>query len=157
MPTQRPVKIRRIAVGSDHGGFHTKEKIKQDLRRAGYVVVDVGTHSEDSTDYPDYALSVARAVVLGRCQRGVLVCGTGIGMCIMANKVKGIRAANPWSVETAKLASEHNWSNILCVSGRFLPVSLVKKMVKTWISTPWDLTERHTRRIKKILKLESKR
>src|SRR5262245_16725203 len=105
----------KIAVGSDHGGWKAKTALVKFLRDAGHRVADVGTVSEDSVDYPDYARGVAMLVKRNRADRGILVCGTGIGMCIAANKVKGIRAAVVWNVEVAKLAAEHNGANVLCL------------------------------------------
>ena len=146
----------KIALGSDHAGFLVKKELFNQLVLDGFKVIDLGTHSEDSSDYPDYAARVAKAVASGRCDRGILACGTGLGMCIAANKVKGIRAATPWSIKTAKLAAQHNWCNILCVPSRFLSVPSIKKIVHAWLSTPYDKGVRHERRIKKILKIESK-
>lgn len=146
----------RIVVGADHAGYPVKKRVAQFLSSEGYRVIDMGTHSEDSTDYPDYAFRVGQAVATGRADRGILVCGTGIGMCIAANKVRGVFAAPAWSVRMARLASEHNRANVLCLSGRFVSLPSTKKIVKTWLSTPADLGERHTRRIKKILKYSSK-
>lgn len=147
----------KIALGADHAGYQLKGALQQVLEKEGHQIVDFGTSSGDSVDYPDYAVKVAQTVASGQCDRGILACGTGIGMAIAANKVAGIRAAAPWSVETAKLASEHNWSNVLCLSGRFSSVEESAKIVKTWLSTPWDKTGRHERRIKKISELETKR
>ena len=109
----------KIAVGADHGGFERKTEIVAFLQKLGHKVVDVGCYSEESVDYPDYARKVAKAVSLNRAERGILVCGTGIGMCIAANKLAKIRAAVCWNVKTAKLAAEHNQANVLCLSGRF--------------------------------------
>lgn len=144
----------KIAVGSDHGGFERKKEIIQTLQKLGHKVVDMGCSSEESTDYPDYARKVAQAVSLGRAERGVLVCGTGIGMSITANKFPKIRAALAWSVKTASLASEHNGANVLCLSGRFLKASLVPRMVQAWLTTPFA-GGRHQRRVGKISKLEA--
>lgn len=127
------------------------------LTNQGYRVIDMGTTSETSTDYPDYAVKIARAVASGRCDRGILVCGSGIGMAIAANKVPGIRAAVVWSVGTAKLASQHNWSNVLCLSARFTKFDAVKRIIRAWLTTPWEKGGRHERRIKKIHKYEAKR
>ncbi len=146
----------RIALGADHAGYPVKEMLDKMLSKEGYVVLDLGTHSEDRTDYPDYAFRVGKAVASGRCNWGILACGTGIGMCIAANKVKGVRAAVVWSVETARLAAEHNWANVLCVSGRVSTLSSIKKFVKKWLSTLPDRSSRHKRRIKKISKFEAK-
>ena len=146
----------RIALGADHGGYLTKKALVPFLKKEGFSVVDMGAYTKDAVDYPDLAFKVSRAVASGRCDKGILMCGTGIGMSIAANKVKGIRAAVCWSVATAKLASEHNWSHILCLSGRFTAISIAKKMVKTWLKTAQDESVRHARRVRKIAKIEAK-
>ena len=156
--TTKPIgkKNIRIALGSDHAGYPVKKELINLLSAEGYQVVDMGTHSEDRVDYPDFAFKVGKAVASGRCDRGILACGTGIGMCIAVNKVKSIRAASVWSVQTARLAAEHNWANVLCVSGRVASISSIKKFVKVWMTTPPDRSERHKRRIGKISKFEAK-
>lgn len=146
----------KIALGADHAGFPVKKELVDQLTTDGYKVVDFGTHSEDPCDYPDFAVRVAKAVASGRCDRGVLVCGSGLGMAIAANKVKGIRAAAVWSITTAKLAAQHNWCNVLCIPGRFVPLVTAKKILRAWLNTPFDKGGRHERRVKKILKIESK-
>ena len=126
----------RIALASDHAGFPIKQKLFVYLSKRGFHVIDFGTHSDQSTDYPDFAKKVAQAVSSKKCDKGILACGSGVGMSIAANKFKGIRAAAPWSIRTAKLSSEHNWSNVLCVSGRFHSLSLIKKLIQAWLKTP---------------------
>ena len=143
----------RIAIGADHGGFERKKEIVALLQKLGHKVVDMGCYSEDSVDYPDYAKKVAKAVSLSRADRGILVCGTGIGMSIAANKVAGVRAAAPWNVKTATLAAEHNQANVLCLSGRFLKPAVVAKMVQAWLATGFG-GGRHQRRVNKISQLE---
>ena len=143
----------RIAIGSDHGGFERKKEIVDLLQKLGHKVVDVGSFSEDSCDYPDYAKKVAQAVSLSRADKGILVCGTGIGMSIAANKFAGVRAAVCWSVRTAALASEHNQANVLCLSGRLVKPSLIPRIVQTWLATTFG-GGRHQRRVKKISQLE---
>ena len=146
----------KIAVGADHGGFSAKEKIVAYLRRQGHRVVDVGTTSTDSVDYPDFARLAAEQVSGGKCRRGVLVCGTGIGMSIAANKVKGVRAAVVWSPEVARLAAEHNDANVLCLSGRFFDDRKRIAMLDAWLSTPFG-GGRHARRVRKIRAMEKGR
>lgn len=146
----------KIALGADHAGFEAKTKMAKYLSTLGYTIVDVGAFTEEPSDYPDYSFQVAKAVASGRCDRGLLFCGSGIGMCIAANKVKGIRAATPWSVETAKLSAQHNWANVLCVPARFLTLAMLKKVIKAWLDTPFETGGRHERRVKKIQKIESK-
>jgi ribose 5-phosphate isomerase B len=156
MTRRRNSKVLRIALGSDHAGFRVKEALIKFLSSKGYRVADLGTYSEESVDYPEYAFRVAKMVSRGQADRGILACGTGIGMSIAANKVKKIRAAVVWSPKSAEMAAEHNWANVLCVSGRLSPISSVKKFVHTWLKTPFDNSIRHQRRIKKILDFESK-
>lgn len=140
----------RIALGSDHAGFEQKEQIKAYLGAAGHEVVDVGTTSgEESVDYPDFAVAVAREVARGDARFGVLVCGTGVGMAMAANKVEGIRAANVTDPEFAKLARAHNDANVLTVSGRFVPLEVNEKIVDAFLATPFE-GGRHAGRVEKV-------
>lgn len=143
----------KIAVGADHAGFQQKQALAEHLRAQGHAVTDLGTNGEASVDYPDYAQAVGQAVAKGEVDRGVLVCGTGIGMCITANKVPGVRAAVVWSEESALLAAEHNNANVLCLSGRLFSQEAAREMLDTWLSTPFG-GGRHQRRIDKISKLD---
>jgi ribose 5-phosphate isomerase B len=147
--------VRRevVAIGADHAGVRTKDALARWLRASGRKVIDAGTHGADSVDYPDLAARVARAVARGRAHRGVLVCGTGIGMAIAANKVRRVRAAVVWSRETARLAAEHNAANVLCLSGRLFPTARLKTFLRTWLTTPFG-GGRHGRRVRKIAALE---
>jgi ribose 5-phosphate isomerase B len=144
----------RIAVGSDHRGLHVKQRIVPLLQQLGHEVTDVGPDSSGSVDYPDYALEVARAVGDGRAERGILICGTGIGMCIAANKVRGVRAAPCHDSITAELSRRHNDSNILCLSADLLGEELIERMVRIWLETPFE-GGRHARRVEKIMKYEA--
>ncbi len=144
----------RIAIGSDHAGFEQKERLKAHLASAGHDMLDVGTHSEDSVDYPDFALAVGRAVGAKDADFGVLVCGTGIGMAIAANKVYGIRAANAVSEEFARLAREHNDANVVTVSGRFVSYEDNERIVDAFISTEFE-GGRHAQRVDKITGAET--
>jgi ribose 5-phosphate isomerase B len=135
-----------ICIGSDHGGFELKEKISSYLRAQAFAFQDIGTHSNDSVDYPTYALQVAHAVASGEAQRGILVCGTGLGMSIAANRVPGIRAVVVSDVFTAHLSREHNDSNVLCLGGRIIGPDLAIAIVREWIDTKFA-GGRHTRRI----------
>jgi len=136
----------KVAIGSDHGGFHLKEELKGVLAELGHEVIDVGCHSPDSVDYPNYAKEVAGMILTGRCDRGVLICGTGIGMSIAANRVPGIRAALCHELFTARMSREHNNANILCMGARVIGAGLAKEMVKVWMETPFA-GGRHERRI----------
>lgn len=145
----------KIALGSDHGGYELKEHLRRALASADHDLVDLGTYSEDSVDYPDFALAVARRVAAGESEVGVLVCGTGIGVSIAANKVPGIRAALAHDVSTARLAREHNRANILCMGGRLLSASLAEEMVRVWLTSEFE--ERHQSRLDKIAAIEGNR
>lgn len=140
----------KIAIGSDHGGFNYKEKVKMVLAAQGVEIVDVGTNSLDSCDYPAFAKKVAGMVASGEVERGILICGTGIGMSIVANKFKGVRAALCSDLFSAKATREHNDSNILCMGERVLDEELMLKIVGVWLNTPFSNDERHKRRISMI-------
>ncbi len=143
----------KVALGSDHAGFEIKQAVGRYLTGHGIEVEDVGTFSTESVDYPDFAERVGLAVRQGRVDRGVLVCGTGIGVCIAANKVNGIRAAAPWDAETASLSRRHNDANVLCLSGRHMAEPLALEILQIWLDTPFE-GGRHQRRIDKITRLE---
>ncbi len=145
----------KIAIGSDHAGFKLKESIKNYLIELGINVDDFGTHSEESVDYPDYAFPVAKKVVKGEYDFGILICGTGLGMSISANKVKGIRASLCNDLFTARLAKEHNNANVLCMGGGVLGEGIAKEIVKVWIDSSFQ-GGRHERRIAKITAYENK-
>ena len=143
-----------IALGSDHAGFEYKERVKILLKELHIEWKDFGTHSKESVDYPDYAHAVAEAVSDGQCETGILVCGTGIGVSIVANKHKGIRAAACESYSAALLARKHNNANILCFGGRITGWSTVEDMIKVFLDTNFE-GGRHTRRVEKIHSLTS--
>ena len=142
-----------LAIASDHGGLGLKNIIGKWLAHKGIDYEDMGTFSEESVDYPDYGALVARAVGEGRAERGILVCGTGIGMSIVANKFPGIRAALVHDEFTAKMAGEHNCANILVLGGRLLEASQACELVQIWLNTPFA-GGRHQRRLDKIAALE---
>jgi ribose 5-phosphate isomerase B len=143
-----------IALGADHGGYALKEEIKKFLLSKGFPIKDFGTFSEESVDYPDFALPVAQAVSNGLFSLGILVCTTGIGVSIVANKVKGVRAALCHDTLSAQLSREHNHANILCLGGKIIGVKLALKIVETWIETDFSSEERHLRRVRKIEEIE---
>jgi ribose 5-phosphate isomerase B len=144
----------RIALGADHGGFELKEKIRQHLVDRGIGVDDLGTHSTEAVDYPDYALAVGEKVAAQRADRGILVCGSGIGMSIAANKIPGIRAVNGHSEIEAQLSREHNNANVLTLGGRTLDDAMAMKIVDRWLNTEFSGDSRHVRRLKKIGEIE---
>ena len=136
----------KIAVASDHGGFALKEKVEEHLMQRGFEVEDLGTHSEDSVDYPAYGKACGEAVASGKADLGVVVCGTGIGISIAANKVKGIRCGLCTSVEMAHLTKQHNNANILALGGRTTEPDLALKIVDEWLDTEFE-GGRHQRRV----------
>lgn len=143
----------RLALASDHGGFELKEALKKVILELGHHFTDFGTDGPGSVDYPDFARKACDAVASGLCARGIVICGTGIGISIAANKVPGIRAALVHSVHTARLAAEHNNANVLALGGRLLAPALAGEMVKAWLETPFD--PRHQPRIDKISAIET--
>lgn len=143
----------RISIASDHGGFEQKQELVKYVESLGYGVLDRGPEDDSSVDYPDFAELVCKDVQEGVAQRGVLVCGTGIGMSIAANKINGIRAANVTRADFAKLAREHNDANVITLSGRFVSLDENKAIIDAFLST--DFGEgRHARRVEKIMALE---
>src|ERR1035437_6217309 len=138
-----------LAIGSDHAGFEYKEAIRKRLAAAAWLAVDRGTYSLDSTDYPDYAHPGAAMVEEGKATAGILVCGSGNGVCMTANKHHGIRAALCWTEEVASLARQHNNANILCIPARFVPMALAEGMVNRFLATAFE-GGRHERRVQKI-------
>lgn len=146
----------RIAIASDHGGYHLKAELVALLTKLGHLCDDLGTHSADAVDYPDYARSVAQGVAEGAYDRGILVCGTGQGMAITANKVKGVRAAVCQDTYSARMSREHNDANILCLGGRVLGGGLAADVVRAWLEAGFSDEQRHRRRLGKISALEPK-
>lgn len=144
---------KRIALAADHAGFEEKEKLKSALTEMGVDFVDMGTNTLDSVDYPDLALKAARAVANGEFDQGLLVCGSGTGMAIAANKVHGVRAAVAWSPDIARLAREHNNANVLSLPARFLNDDQAKEIVKAWLAADFE-GGRHERRVEKISEAE---
>ena len=143
----------RISIGADHRGVALKEKLVPWLRSEGYEVSDEGAMTTQSVDYPDYAAKVAEKVAHGEADRGVLVCASGVGMCITANKVHGVRAANCLDDEFARLSRQHNDTNVVCLSGDRLDEETAKRLVNVWLDTEFE-GGRHARRVEKIADLE---
>lgn len=139
----------KIVLAADHGGFELKEIIKKSLLQAGREIVDVGCMSSASVDYPDYADKAVSSILTGDCERGILVCGTGIGMSIAANRHREIRAANCFDIHTAKLSREHNNANILCLGARVLKTDQAIQMVMAWLETDFS-GGRHQKRVAKF-------
>ena len=145
----------KIAIGSDHRGYEAKRRVLARLQELGHEVLDLGTQSAESVDYPDYAFEVAKSVSQGRVERGILVCGTGIGMCIAANKVRGVRAAPCHDTVTVEMSRRHNDANVLCLSADLLGDELIDRMLRIWLETEFE-GGRHARRVKKIISYESR-
>ena len=143
----------KIAIGSDHRGLEVKRRIVALLPQLGHEVLDVGPTERESVDYPDFAFQVGKAVSEGRVDRGILICGTGIGMCIAANKVKGVRAAPCHDSITAEMSRRHNNANVLCLSADLLGEELIDRMVRIWLTTEFE-NGRHARRVEKIQRYE---
>ena len=150
------VKTQKIYLGSDHAGFAVKEKLKRYFKEKRIPYKDLGTHSLDSVDYPDYAMAVARKIAKEKNTRGILICGTGTGMVIAANKVKGIRAVAAYDAYSAEMSRRDNDTNVLCLRGRLFSCEKIKQIVSIWLKTSFSGEERHQRRINKIKQIERK-
>jgi ribose 5-phosphate isomerase B len=155
-PARTEVSGRRVvAIGADHGGYDLKEALKKDLNTLGFEVKDVGTNNKDAVDYPDFAHAVAQAVGSGKAWRGIMIDGAGIGSCIVANKVPGVRAGMAYDYSSAVNSREHNDTNVLTLGAGLIGVNLAKQIVKTWLTTEFA-GGRHTPRIDKIKSVEKK-
>ncbi len=144
----------KIAMGCDHGAIALKDKLAAHLKAAGYEVVDFGTYTTDSCDYPDFAGKAAKAVASGECEKGIVLCTTGIGVSIAANKVKGIRCALLSDVLSAKMTRLHNDTNMMALGAGIVGENLAMEIADVWLSTPYSGEARHTRRIEKLMALE---
>ena len=142
-----------IVLGSDHRGYHIKERLKVFLTQKGHVVADCGAHADSSSDYPDFAVPACLKVASGEADRGILMCGSGIGMTITANKVAGIRAALCHDELTAEVSRRHNDANVLCLAADLLGDEIIRRMVEVWLNAPFD-AGRHARRVQKMMAAE---
>ena len=145
----------RVALGSDHAGFPLKEHLASWLAEAGHAVYDLGTHSTDPVDYPDFAAAVSQAVLDGRADRGIVICGSGAGAAIAANKLNGIRAGVAHDSYSAHQMVEHDDVNVLCLGARVIGVSLAEDLVTTFLDAKFSREDRHVRRLDKIRSLET--
>lgn len=145
----------KIAMGCDHAGYDMKEIIKEELTKQGYVINDFGTYSKESVDYPDFGIKAGEAVAKGECDYGIVICGSGIGISISANKVKGVRAALVCDEQRARLARMHNNANVLAMGARFTDIETAKKIADIFLSTPFE-GQRHEKRVNKINEYENK-
>ena len=144
----------RIAIGADHAGYELKDHLAKLLAEGGHAVTDFGTHSRESVDYPDFAAAVGNAVADGRADRGIVVCGSGAGAAIAANKIKGVRALQGTDVYTAHQAVEHDDANVLCLGSRVVGVEVANEVVASFLSANFQREERFIRRLNKVLALE---
>ncbi len=147
--------MKTLVIGSDHAGFRLKEILKEALRQ-DFEVIDVGTHSEDSVDYPDFARKVADAVVTGKAERGILICGSGVGACVAANKIEGIRAGLCHDTYSAHQGVEHDQMNVLVLGSRVIGDALARELVVTFLAAQFSGDERHVRRLAKVRDLETR-
>jgi ribose 5-phosphate isomerase B len=145
----------KIVIGSDHRGVEIKRRLVDLVRSMGHEILDIGTDGAESVDYPDYAYEVGKRVGHGEMDRGILVCGTGTGMCMAANKVRGVRAAACQDVLTAEMSRRHNDANVLCLSADLVGEDQMMQMIRTWLETPFESGGRHSRRVEKIAKIEA--
>jgi ribose 5-phosphate isomerase B len=146
----------KVAVASDHRGYEAKEQVKAQIAQLGHECIDFGTNNNSPVDYPDLAYTAAQAVSMGQVDRAILICGTGIGMCITANKIKKVRAALCYDELNAQISRQHNDANVLCVSGDLIGEIMLRKIVETWLTTDFA-GGRHLRRVKKIAAIEEGR
>ena len=144
-----------VAIGADHGGFELKEALKSELKTLGFEIADMGTNSKDAVDYPDFAHAVAQAVGIGKAWRGIMIDGAGIGSCIVANKVPGVRAGMAYDYSSAVNSREHNDTNVLTLGAGLIGVNLAKQIVRTWLTTEFG-GGRHQPRVDKIKSVEKK-
>ena len=154
-PVGNPLSQRNIALGADHGGYRMKEMLKATLTKTGYPVVDCGTNGTESVDYPDFALAVAELVGQGKAWRGIIIDGAGIGSCMTANKIPGVRAAMCYDYATAVNSREHNDANVLALGAGLIGDNLARQIVETWLTTEFG-GGRHARRVDKIIAVEKK-
>jgi ribose 5-phosphate isomerase B len=144
-----------VAIGADHGGFELKEALKSDITALGFEVSDMGTNSKDAVDYPDFAHAVAQSVGSGKAWRGIMIDGAGIGSCVVANKVPGVRAGMAYDISSANNSREHNDTNVLTLGAGLIGVALAKQIVKVWLTTDFA-GGRHTTRVDKIMTVEKR-
>jgi ribose 5-phosphate isomerase B len=155
-PAQTQASTKKaVAIGADHGGYELKEALKPDLAALGFEIQDLGTNSKDAVDYPDFAHAVAQAVGTGKAWRGIVIDGAGIGSCIVANKVPGVRAGMAYDLSSANNSREHNDTNVLTLGAGLIGISLAKQIVKIWLTTEFA-GGRHTARVDKIKSVEKK-
>ena len=146
--------MTRIAIGADHGGYLLKVRIDDYLRSNGYAVLDLGTHNQDPVDYPDFALAVGQTIIKGEADLGILICGSGVGVTVVANKIPGIRAGMGHDSFSARQGREDDNTNVLCLGARVVGVELALDLVRIWLNSSFSGAERHVRRLSKVDKIE---
>ncbi len=144
----------KVAIGSDHGGFSLKKLIVPFLRAKGHEVIDVGAYDEEPSDYPDFAEAVSKTIIKGEAERGILICGSGVGTCIVANKFTGIRASVCHDTYSAHQGVEHDDMNVLCLGARIVGIEVVKELITAFLSASLKQEERYIRRLKKVEEIE---
>ena len=142
--------MKKIVIGGDHRGYHLKEKMKEVLQKKNFEVLDVGTFSTEMVDYPDIAMELVKPILTGECEKGILICGSGIGVSIAANKIKGLRAVNANNNNMAEMARKHNNANVICFGSDFIDIDKAKRFFEIFINTDFEGGERHIRRIQKL-------
>jgi len=148
--------VTRIAIAADHAGFSLKEEIAAQLRREGFRVLDLGTYTLEPVDYPDYARAIGEAIQADKAERGILVCGSGVGACVAANKMKGVRAGLCHDTYSARQGVEHDDMNVLCLGARVIGIELARELVSAFLSARFSGEERHVRRLEKLKEMEAK-
>jgi len=146
----------KIAIGGDHAGFHLKQELAAWLREQGHEITDFGTHSTEAADYPDFARAVGGQVAAGAAERGILICGSGVGTCIAANKIKGVRAAVCHDTFSARQGVEDDDMNTICLGARVIGFELAREIVSAFLKASFSRAERHQRRLRKVLDIEAK-
>ena len=148
--------VTRIAIASDHAGFALKEEIGAQLRREGFLVLDLGTNTTEPVDYPDYSRAIGKAIQEGQAERGILVCGSGVGASVAANKMKGVRAGLCHDTYSAHQGVEHDDMNVLCLGARVIGTELARELVASFLAARFSGEERHVRRLDKVKEIEAK-
>lgn len=148
--------LSRVAIASDHAGFALKDEIAAQLRREGWQVLDLGTHTMEPADYPDYARAIGKAIQAAEAERGILICGSGVGAAVAANKMRGVRAGLCHDTYSARQGVEHDDMNVLCLGARVIGIELARELVSAFLSAQFSGEQRHVRRLEKLKEIEAK-
>ena len=152
--TDKELKVKRLALAADHAGFSLKEKMAAYLKSQGFEVIDLGAYDEESVDYPDFAHAIGEAIQRGKAERGILICGSGVGACVAANKMRGVRAGLCHDTYSARQGVEHDDINVLCLGSRVIGEEVARELVSTFLSAQFTGEERHLRRLSKVEAIE---